>query len=51
MIIGSNELEAGTVVLRPLRAELVDGQSGQQTIARTDLVGRLTQAIQQKASS
>jgi histidyl-tRNA synthetase len=51
VIIGSNELEAGTVVLRPLRAELVDGQSGQQTIARVDLVDQLAQAIQQKALS
>ena len=51
VIIGSNELEAGTVVVRPLRAELVDGQSGQQIIARADVVGHLAQAIQQKAFS
>jgi histidyl-tRNA synthetase len=51
VIIGSNELEAGTAVVRPLRAALVEGQSGQYTVSRADLVGRLTQAIQQKATS
>ncbi len=44
VIVGSNELEAGTVVVRPLRAEPAgdDTQSGQSTVARTDLLPHLT---------
>ncbi len=40
VIIGTNELEAGTVVVRPLRIEPSEG-GGQQAIARTDLVAHL----------
>lgn len=43
VIVGTNELEAGTVVLRPLRAERVG--DGQSTIARTDLVPTLQKAL------
>jgi histidyl-tRNA synthetase len=44
VIIGTNELEAGTVVVRPLRAERADGDtgSGQITIPRSDLIDHLT---------
>ena len=40
VIIGSNELAAGTVVLRPLR-----DSSGQHDIARPDLLDHLTKAL------
>jgi histidyl-tRNA synthetase len=40
VIVGTNELEAGTVVLRPLR-----DSTGQQAIARTDLLDHLTKAL------
>jgi histidyl-tRNA synthetase len=43
VIIGSNELDAGTVVLRPLRAERTG--HGQSTIARTDLIPTLQKAL------
>jgi histidyl-tRNA synthetase len=44
VIIGSNELESGTVVVRPLRAEQVAGDTaaGQVIIPRTDLIDHLT---------
>ncbi|MBI4935701.1 MAG: histidine--tRNA ligase [Actinobacteria bacterium] len=47
LIVGSNELEAGTVVVRPLRAEQVgdDTQSGQSVVARTDLLSHLTKVM------
>jgi histidyl-tRNA synthetase len=48
IIIGSNELEDGTVVLRPLRAERTptgDTAAGQSTVARTDLIDHLKKAI------
>ena len=40
VIIGSNELEAGTVVLRALREP-----AGQHAVARTDLLDHLTKAL------
>jgi len=51
VIIGSNELEAGTVVVRPLRAERALNPDGtpsdgtQSTIPRTDLLEYLQKAI------
>jgi histidyl-tRNA synthetase len=47
LIVGSNELEAGTVVVRPLRAEQIgdDTQSGQSIVARTDLLSHLTKVM------
>jgi histidyl-tRNA synthetase len=46
VIVGSNELEAGTVVVRPLRAELSDDTaSGQAVVARTDLLDHLTKVM------
>jgi histidyl-tRNA synthetase len=44
VIVGSNELADGTVVLRPLRAER-DSGDGQSVIARTDLIDHLKKAI------
>lgn len=44
VIIGTNELEAGTVVVRPLRAERTDG-AGQSTVPRPDLIEYLKKAI------
>lgn len=43
VIIGTNELDAGTVVLRPLRAERTG--DGQSSIARTDLIPTLQKAL------
>ncbi len=47
VIVGSNELEAGTVVVRPLRAEPAgpDTASGQSSVSRTDLISHLTKAL------
>ena len=46
VIVGSNELEAGTVVVRPLRAELSDDTaSGQAVVPRTDLLDHLTKVM------
>ena len=45
VIIGTDELAAGTVVVRPLRAAVVEGASGQTTIARTDLITYLRNTI------
>jgi histidyl-tRNA synthetase len=51
VIVGTNELEAGTVVVRPLRAEFDPSSSsekqagGQQAIARNDLIDHLTKAL------
>ena len=51
VIVGTNELEAGTVVVRPLRAERPAGQgdapavSGQYDVARHDLIDHLTKAL------
>jgi histidyl-tRNA synthetase len=51
VIVGTNELEAGTVVVRPLRAERPTGQgdapavSGQYDVARHDLIDHLTKAL------
>ncbi len=42
VIVGTNEVEAGTVVLRPLRT----GEHTQQTIPRTDLIDHLKRALQ-----
>ena len=44
VIVGTNELEGGTVVVRPLRAEPAgdDTASGQVVVARTDLLDHLT---------
>ncbi len=42
VIVGTNEVEAGTVVLRPLRS----GEHTQQTIPRTDLIDHLKRALQ-----
>jgi histidyl-tRNA synthetase len=44
VIIGSNELADGTVVLRPLRGERTDGD-GQSIVARTDLIDHLKKAL------
>jgi histidyl-tRNA synthetase len=44
VIVGTNELEAGTVVLRPLLAERTEGD-GQSVIARSDLIDHLKKAI------
>ena len=44
VIIGTNELEAGTVVVRPLRAERTEG-AGQSTVPRPDLIEYLKKAI------
>lgn len=44
VIIGTNELEAGTAVVRPLRAERTEG-SGQSTVPRPDLIEYLKKAI------
>jgi histidyl-tRNA synthetase len=41
VIVGSNELEAGTVVVRPLRA----AESSQAPIPRTDLIDHLKKAL------
>jgi histidyl-tRNA synthetase len=41
VIVGSNELEAGTVVVRPLRAE----EASQAPIPRTDLIDHLKKAL------
>ena len=49
VIVGSNELESGTVVVRPLRAQhsaADDTAAGQQALPRTDLVSHLTKALQ-----
>ena len=47
VIVGSNELEAGTVVVRPLRAEPAgpDTASGQVAVPRTELTSHLTKAM------
>jgi histidyl-tRNA synthetase len=48
VIVGSNELAAGTVVLRPLRAErnpLGDTGDSQSVIARDDLIDHLKKAM------
>ncbi len=47
VIVGSNELEAGSVVVRPLRAEPAgpDTASGQVAVPRTDLTSHLTKAM------
>ena len=41
VIVGSNEVEAGTVVVRPLRAE----EASQASIPRTDLIDHLKKAL------
>ena len=49
VIIGSNELEAGAAVVRPLRAQhsvADDTAAGQTLVPRTDLVDYLTKALQ-----
>ena len=49
VIIGSNELEAGAAVVRPLRAQhsvADDPAAGQTLVPRTDLVDYLTKALQ-----
>lgn len=44
VIIGTNELEAGTAVVRPLR-EHREGEPGQAAVPRTDLIDHLKKAI------
>jgi histidyl-tRNA synthetase len=44
VIVGSNELADGTVVLRPLRAERTEGD-GQAVIPRSDLIDHLKKAL------
>jgi histidyl-tRNA synthetase len=45
VIVGTDEVEAGTVVVRPLRAERApDGSGGQQAVARPDLIPYLQKA-------
>jgi histidyl-tRNA synthetase len=44
VIIGTNELDAGTAVVRPLRAERTAGD-GQVAVARLDLIDHLKKAI------
>ena len=41
IIVGSNELEAGQVVIRPLR-----GEDAQRSVARDTLVSEVIQALQ-----
>jgi histidyl-tRNA synthetase len=43
IIVGSDELEAGSVVVRPLRAERSD--DSQSSIARTDLISYMKKAL------
>ena len=50
VIVGSNELEAGTVVVRPLRTDFDPANAekqagGQQAIGRNDLIDHLTKAL------
>jgi len=47
VIVGTNELEAGTVVVRPLRAEYDPdtGEGGQQAVARDELLPHLQKAL------
>ncbi len=47
VIIGTNELEAGTVVVRPMRADYDPdtGEGGQLVIARNDLLPHLQKAL------
>lgn len=49
VIIGSNELEAGTAVVRPLRAEVVAGTSGQSIVPRPTLISALNNELRTKA--
>jgi histidyl-tRNA synthetase len=44
IIVGSNELDAGVVTLRPLR-----GEDAQRLVARGDLISEVIQALQQAA--
>ncbi len=50
VIVGSNELEAGAAVVRPLRATLVEGQPGQSTVLRSDLVDHLVAHLRNSTS-
>jgi histidyl-tRNA synthetase len=51
VIVGTNELEAGTVVVRPLRSDLDPASSaekqagGQQAVLRNDLIDHLKKAL------
>jgi histidyl-tRNA synthetase len=45
VIVGSNELAEGTVVLRPLRAERTPTGDGQSTVVRTALIDHLKKAL------
>jgi histidyl-tRNA synthetase len=47
VIIGTDELDAGTVVVRPLRADYdpATGAGGQQAINRNDLLPHLQKAL------
>jgi histidyl-tRNA synthetase len=46
VIIGSNEIEAGVAVVRPLRAERTpDGAGAQSAVPRTDLIDHLKKAL------
>jgi histidyl-tRNA synthetase len=44
VIVGTDELAAGSVVLRPLRTEKTEG-SGQSLVPRTDLIDHLKKAL------
>ena len=44
VIVGTNELSDGTVVVRPLRADRTDGD-GQTAVARTELIDHLKKAM------
>ena len=44
IIVGSNELEAGVITIRPLR-----GEDAQRAVPRTDLISEVIQALEQAA--
>ncbi len=46
LIVGSNELEADTVVIRPLRVPVGTG-TGQREVARESLISEVTQALEE----
>lgn len=47
VIIGSNEVEAGTAVVRPLRADLSSEHAAQATVPRDQLVEHVRRSLQQ----
>lgn len=50
IIIGSNELDAGTAVVRPLRAAITEG-SQQREVARDTLISEVKKALEQALNS